>query len=116
MGKTLTGPMLPALQLPDYPSAQRDINESRSTMRWVRRGVDTGYPCIVCGTRTGPNPSKYIHVCDGGSIVRDPRDLGPGHGEFGESGCLGFYPIGPSCLKNFPQLRPYASKTAGADG
>ena len=65
-------------------------------------------PCIICGkpTRTDNRP-WMIHVCNGGAWAHMDDD---DHGDLGLSGCLGNYPIGNTCLKNHPELRPFARK------
>jgi len=65
-------------------------------------------PCVICGkpVNMDRNPSM-IHVCNGGAwAMLDAED----HGELGLAGCLGFYPIGKDCLRNHPQLKPFAKK------
>lgn len=98
--------LLPPIPVPPYDPEKKRLNEDRSAARWSKRGETQGYPCIVCGTFTGPNPAMLIHVCGGGGEIHDANEVHATAEE--EAGCLAFYPVGGSCLKRFPQLRRYA--------
>jgi hypothetical protein len=95
---------LPSIPVPAY-TGDRDRNEANSVVKFRRQGVHAGYPCIICNTFTGPNPTGYLHICDGGGMVADPNSMNDT--DHDESGCLASYPIGASCLKRYPELRPY---------
>lgn len=76
-----------------------------STHRFTR---DTGeaYPCIICGKAVTSKHPKYLRVVEGGSYAVLPEFQGDYDGDPGD---LGFYPIGSECLRNHPELRPYAT-------
>ena len=96
--------MLSPLPLPHYDADQKDRNADRSMARFRKQGLDEGHPCIVCGSFTGPGIATWVHVCRGGSAVADPNEE---HVKTGRADCLAFYPIGSSCLRKYPALRPY---------
>src|SRR5258706_7089060 len=63
-------------------------------------------PCIVCGRGIKAANPAYVHVhCGGSHVVTEAHaaTLSPGAD-------LGFYPIGPCCLKKHPELRPYTHR------
>ncbi len=69
---------------------------------------DDQSPCIVCGRGVNNTPPPWmIHVCNGGGWAHMDDD---DHGELGLSGCLGMYAIGAACLRNHPELKPYAKR------
>jgi len=90
--------MLPAIPAP-YEPAPRSLREAR-------RPGQTGdwYPCFVCQVPCNPKGAKLIHLCGGGSLVRDPQE------DCGGTGCLASYPVGPNCLRRHPELKPYVSR------
>lgn len=110
MQNTDTTDLLPRIAVPAYPWETKRRNEERSAALFAKRGQDAGYPCIVCGTHCGParEDQQFLHICGGGGEVADPREahLSGGTDEH-SSGCLAFYPVGPSCLRKFKALRPY---------
>lgn len=62
-------------------------------------------PCVICG-RELKNPRLYLHVVDGGSKIIDPDESWED-----ESSDLGMLPVGPECVRNHPQIKPYVIKT-----
>src|SRR5580692_10234105 len=62
------------------------------------------YPCVVCGEPV-PNPKNYVHLVNGGGMLALPDE------EVETSGDMGYYPIGTSCLRKHPHLKPYAIKS-----
>lgn len=69
----------------------------------------THMPCIVCSlpVATGLATSRWLHVCHGGGTALSDA---LGEGECEASGCLYYYPIGATCLRRYPELRPLARR------
>lgn len=62
-------------------------------------------PCVVCGRGIkDPTRAKWLHMnTDGYAISKsEAASIGPDHDQ-------GSFPIGPDCLRNHPELTPYAS-------
>ena len=64
-------------------------------------------PCYLCGRKVGKNP-KYIHLLAGYKVVT-VAEFEAANGAF-DAGDLGGQPIGSTCLKNWPELRTYATR------
>lgn len=63
-------------------------------------------PCIVCGRAVKSKRPSFVFVHCGGThaVTEDEADnLDP-------RASLGFQPIGPECLRRFPELKPYSRK------
>jgi hypothetical protein len=60
-------------------------------------------PCVVCG-REVKNPRHYLEVVDGGAYAAVP-----GSADVNDAGYVGGLPIGPDCLRQHPELKPYVS-------
>lgn len=57
--------------------------------------------CAVCGRGIPLEKGKMIRIGGGGSTFVPPnQDDGPAD--------MGFYPIGPECLRKNPELKPLA--------
>lgn len=89
--------MLPPIEAPREPAPRslRDSHRPGQTGDW--------YPCFICGVPCNPATAKLIHLCGGGSLVRDHAD------PCGGDGCLAGYPVGPTCLRRHPEIKPYVS-------
>ena len=73
--------------------------------------VKGAYPCVVCG-KPVPNPRYMVHLHGGGGVLVTEEEL-PAllqSGELTENADLYFYPIGQDCLRQHPELKPYARK------
>lgn len=66
-------------------------------------------PCYVCGKRTTSKRLHYIHVWYGSHAVteQEAQELSKAETAEGVCGDLGWYPIGASCLRKYPQLEEY---------
>lgn len=60
------------------------------------------YPCVVCG-RKCHNPRWGVRVVSGGGYIGTDEDANADPG-----GDLGIYPIGGDCLREHPEIKPYA--------
>lgn len=68
-------------------------------------------PCTMCGRPIKAKYPKMLHLYNGGSLIVTTEEAQEFNrtGEYsGGSGDMGAFPIGPECLKNYPQLKPYA--------
>lgn len=88
--------------LPPIPAPHERAPEA---LRTRHRPGQTGdwYPCFICGVPCNPKTARLIHLCGGGSLVRDHKDDCKG------DGCLAGYPVGPNCLRRHPEIKPYVS-------
>lgn len=83
---------LPTIELPTSPAYDG------------RRGWGEHWPCAVCG-RPLQHPRAWVHLVDGGTQVCDPE------AEYHDPAAdVGWHPVGPECLRNFPELKPYVLK------
>lgn len=65
-----------------------------------------GYsPCLICGRAVKDCGAAVLRVVDGGGTIADNGDP-----DIDPSADLGCYPIGPCCLKRYPEFRPYVIK------
>lgn len=63
--------------------------------------------CIVCNRPvTAKNPA-YLRVVESGGYAVLPQFQDEYDGDAGD---LGLYPIGPNCLRRYPQLKPYIQR------
>jgi len=58
------------------------------------------HPCIVCG-RKCRNPRYQVYVNSGFSHILNTEEIAQDEGE------MGWFPVGPDCLKKHPELRSY---------
>ena len=65
------------------------------------------YPCAICG-KPCPDPKYMLHEHDGGGIAVTEEEAA----KLDESGDLGMQPIGVSCFKKHPELKPYVVSVA----
>jgi len=81
--------------LTQSPSYSKNIEKCES-------GEGFRCPCAVCGRHI--KDAKYWLTFVGGSLetVAMYRDADPD-----DAGYMGCYPIGPDCLRNNPQARPF---------
>lgn len=61
-------------------------------------------PCVVCGR---PTRSETLLECVNGAT---DECVMPGTADTADPGYMGGQPVGPDCLRRFPQLRPYVSR------
>lgn len=61
-------------------------------------------PCVVCGREVRAPFPAMVHVVDGGGTVATDDE------SVEEASDLGCYPVGPGCLRRFPELKPYILK------
>ena len=83
---------------------KRELPERLVEARRRRHG--DAYTCIVCGLPM-PQPKFMCHVIDGGGTalhVDDEEAYRP------DGGDLAFLPLGTDCLRQHPELKPYAHK------
>lgn len=68
-------------------------------------------PCVVCGCPV-TRPRYRLHCTDGATwIGLSTLECDPEHcGNAGQS-CMGFYAIGPDCLRKHPELKQYVFTT-----
>ena len=66
------------------------------------------YPCAVCG-KPCPNPKWMLHLHYGGGVAILDEEFEQAEIEC-YGGDLGGYPIGVICLRQHPELKPYAHK------
>lgn len=76
-------------------SKQYDANRERY-------GHGVNYPCVVCG-RPVSNP-KYMVECVNGGVS---ECVMPETADTSDPGYMGFFPVGPDCLKKHPELKPF---------
>jgi hypothetical protein len=92
----------------ECPSVSREEykrNEERS------KNANSGTPqtqCYICGSRC-KNPTLWIHVTYGGAYVlmqeeATPEWMGKNPGD------LGLQAVGASCVRKYPELKPYVQK------
>lgn len=75
--------------------------------RNTKRSSFCGEHCFVCGSSCR-NPTLWIHVIHGGGYVLLAEEATPGWIPL--NGDLGLQPVGASCLKRFPELKPYIQR------
>ena len=80
-----------------------DISKYPEHARFSKRVQDAGGQvdaqiCWVCGRTCKSKNPKWLQLANGGFIVTDPRI--PTDDRWVQ-------PIGPECLKNHPELKPY---------
>ena len=64
------------------------------------------YPCVICGKAvTTPNP-WMVHLHGGGGYIVTEEEAGT----MPEAEDLGLYPIGAECLRQHPEVKPYAAR------
>lgn len=76
------------------PGTGREVAKRRSN----KNGND--YPCVICGIPC-PSPRYSVHLHGGGSVLvtqEEAKTMDP-------AGDMYCYPIGPSCLKKYPELK-----------
>jgi hypothetical protein len=79
------------------------ISSGRS--RNMERVKGDATPCVVCGKGIRANKQRYmVHVVNGGGMAALPGEI-----EDGEPGEMGWFPIGPDCLRSHPELAPYVT-------
>lgn len=68
-------------------------------------GVGEYDPCCVCG-KAVKAPRTYLHVHAGGAAVvtEDEARTLPANAD------LGMQPVGPECLREHPELKPYVQR------
>lgn len=71
-------------------------------------------PCIVCGRAVKAARPAMLRIFWGTHIVMDAEAEQIIANE-GSGGDLYYYPIGPDCLRNHPEIKPYVTHfpTAG---
>ena len=68
--------------------------------------ADCEMPCAVCG-KAVRNPKHWLRLVNGGSDVGTAAE-----GDANPSADLGYYPVGANCLRQHPELKPYATDAA----
>jgi hypothetical protein len=63
-------------------------------------------PCIVCGREVKTQRPNFLRVHGGGiyAVTEDEAE------SMDRAGDCGLQPIGPECLRRYPELKPYATK------
>jgi len=67
-----------------------------------QRRITTSEFCFICG-RDVKNPKHFIHVHEGGRTIvteEEAKTLDP-------SGDMGGFCVGPECIRNHPEIKPY---------
>lgn len=78
---------------PDYSKNRHRYNQS-----------DNNQPCIICGKLVKDQNNRYsVHVHNGGTYLVTEEEAA----NLNDAGDCGMYPIGPDCLRQHPELRPY---------
>ena len=85
--------LLPDIDLTSYPEHQQFRDRARRA-----GGAHEHIPCILCGAPTKDGNLVLLQLAHGGFTVTDPRD--PTADRWTQ-------PIGPTCLKRHPELKPY---------
>jgi len=73
-----------------------------------RCGSDA-YPCIVCGRAVKAAQPAMVRVFWGSHIVTD-AEAAEIIAKEGYGGDLCYYPIGPNCLRNHPEIKLYVKR------
>lgn len=73
-----------------------------------RRKPDT-QPCAICGRAVTSARAKFVHIFYGNLVVTE-EEANLIYDEEGNGGDLGFFPVGPDCLKKHPELQKYLSE------
>lgn len=63
--------------------------------------------CVICGRGIKAENPPMVHLHDGGWCIvteEEATALSP-------NADMGFYPIGPECLRKHPEIKPYVHKT-----
>jgi len=68
-----------------------------------RKGSGTAMPCVICGVPS-PNPRYSVHLHGGGSVLITESEVEEATAKY-PGGNMDFYPIGPSCVKKYPELK-----------
>lgn len=67
---------------------------------------DDEMPCVVCGNPMKEVSAMYVHVHDGGRLIVSEEEAQ----KMGGAGDMLFSPIGSSCIRRHPEIKPYARK------
>jgi hypothetical protein len=62
--------------------------------------------CVICGRGIKAQSPKMVHLHDGGSAIVTETEAA----ELDAAGDMYFYPIGPECLRNHPEIKDYVRK------
>ncbi len=67
-------------------------------------------PCIICGRAIKAESPAMVRVYWGTHIVTKEEAEQLHIEESGDGGDLYYYPIGPDCLRKYPDIKPYVHK------
>ncbi len=95
---------------PEYVTASFEVSENYHAN--AQRCKGNQVPCCVCGKPTNGN-TKFLHVVSGGLTALHPSEeerytTNQYDANLLDSGDCGLQPVGSDCLRNNPQLKPYA--------
>ncbi|HEY5003439.1 MAG TPA: hypothetical protein VII61_09825 [Ktedonobacteraceae bacterium] len=87
------------IQIPFHP---------RYTENMERHGMRNSLPCVICGKEVTAKNHKEVIMWSGMYLVTAQEVEEKGGIEHGAY--MGNYPIGPDCLRQHPEIKPYVVK------
>lgn len=81
------------IEIPIHPLYHKNLQKNRGE----------GMPCPICGSLVRPENYKYwLHVGQGGGYFVTEEECPES-----DPGCMGIFPVGPTCWKKHPEIHPY---------